>query len=112
MPGRLLHPFPTDSWAFFLDVDGTLLDYTERPDAVRAEPAIVQLLAGLHAAAGGALALISGRPIGDIDALFAPLRFPAAGLYGIERRDTLVRLHTHAMPEKPLYRAGKCPYRY
>ncbi|OFW40957.1 MAG: trehalose-phosphatase [Acidobacteria bacterium RIFCSPLOWO2_12_FULL_67_14b] len=106
MPGRLPRPCPADSWAFFLDVDGTLLDYAERPDAVRAEPAIVQLLAGLRAAAGGALALISGRPVGDIDALFAPLRFPAAGLHGIERRDALGRLHTHALPEKPLRRAA------
>jgi len=106
MSDSLPRPRSTDSWAFFLDIDGTLLEHADRPDAVRADPAVLQLLAGLRAAAGGALALISGRPVADIDALFAPLRFPAAGLHGVERRDALGRLHGHALPEKPLRRAA------
>ena len=48
-----------------------------------------KLLAGLDAATGGALALISGRPVAVIDALFAPLRLAVAGQHGIERRDAL-----------------------
>lgn len=106
MPDSLPRPRSTDSWAFFLDIDGTLLEHAERPDAVRADPGIVQLLAGLRAATGGALALISGRPVADIDALFAPLRFPTAGLHGIERRDALGKVHGHALPETPLRRAA------
>jgi trehalose 6-phosphate phosphatase len=106
MPDTPPRPQATDSWAFFLDVDGTLLEHAERPDAVRTDPAVVQLLAGLRAATGGALALISGRPVASIDALFDPLRVPAAGLHGVERRDALGKLHSHALPEIPLRRAA------
>jgi trehalose 6-phosphate phosphatase len=106
MPDSLPRPKAPDTWAFFLDVDGTLLEHVERPDAVRADPAVMQLLAGLRAAAGGALALISGRSVADIDAIFAPLRLPASGLHGIERRDALGKLHSHLIPETPLRHAA------
>lgn len=106
MPESPPHPHSTDSWAFFLDVDGTLFEHADRPDAVRADPAVVQLLAGLRAATGGALAVISGRPVAYIDVLFDPLRVPAAGLHGAERRDALGKLHRHALPEIPLRRAA------
>lgn len=106
MPDIPPRPHATDSWAFFLDVDGTLFEHVERPDAVHADPAVVQLLAGLRAATGGALALISGRPVAFIDVLFDPLRVPAAGLHGVERRDALGKLHSHALPEIPLRRAA------
>lgn len=99
-------PHATDSWAFFLDVDGTLFEHADRPDGVRADPVVVQLLAGLRAGAGGALALISGRPVAYIDALFDPLRVPAAGLHGVERRDALGKLHCNVLPEIPLRRAA------
>jgi len=104
MPVNLPRPQAPESWAFFLDIDGTLFEHTDRPDTVPADPAVVQLLAGLRAATGGALALISGRAVADIDAIFSPLRFPAAGQHGIERRDALGRMHTHALPEMPLRR--------
>ena len=106
MPDTPPRPHATDCWAFFLDVDGTLFEHADRPDAVRADPAVVQLLAGLRAATGGALALISGRPVAYIDALFDPLRIPAAGLHGAERRDALGKLRSHALPEIPLRRAA------
>lgn len=106
MPDTPPRPRATDSWAFFLDVDGTLFEHADRPDAVRADPAVMQLLAGLRAATGGALALISGRPVAYIDALFDPLRIPAAGLHGAERRDALGKLHSHALPEIPMRRAA------
>jgi len=73
-------------WAFFLDVDGTLLDHADHPLAVRVGHDLRGLLEGLSAAAGGAVALISGRSVEDIDRLFAPLRLPAAGQHGTERR--------------------------
>ncbi len=106
MPDKLPLPKAPDSWAFFLDIDGTLIEHAERPDAVRTDPAIVQLLAGLRAAAGGALALISGRPLAFVDSLFSPLRFPVAGLHGVERRDALGKLHIHPITEIPLRRAA------
>jgi trehalose 6-phosphate phosphatase len=53
----------------------------------------VDLLAQLSARFGGALALVSGRSIRDLDSLLAPLRLPCAGLHGAERRDAAGRLH-------------------
>jgi trehalose 6-phosphate phosphatase len=73
-------------WAYFLDVDGTLLEIAESPEAVRVPPGLVSNLARLHHATGGAVALLSGRRITDLDALFQPLKLPAAGVHGLERR--------------------------
>lgn len=74
--------------ALFLDIDGTLLDIASTPDGVIVTEALRQDLAQLHEKMGGALALISGRAIADIDALFAPLILPAAGSHGAEKRLT------------------------
>lgn len=82
--------------AFFLDVDGTLLAIAGTPHEVRPDAGIIGLLDRLHRAAGGAVALISGRPIADLDRLFAPVRMPVAGQHGIERRDASGHLHLHA----------------
>jgi len=89
-------------WALFLDIDGTLLDHAERPDAVRPGETEFRLLDALWRACGGALALISGRSVADIDALFAPLRLPVAGQHGIERRDARGVVHRHAPPSQAL----------
>ncbi|MGH8748193.1 MAG: trehalose-phosphatase, partial [Burkholderiales bacterium] len=72
MSAASLPPLAAD-WAFFLDVDGTLLEHADTPDAVRVDGALRTLLAGLRSGAGGALALISGRSVADLDRLFAPL---------------------------------------
>jgi trehalose 6-phosphate phosphatase len=93
-------------WAFFLDVDGTLLDHADHPGAVRVGPGLRVLLEGLSAAAGGALALISGRSVEDIDRLFAPLRPAAAGQHGTERRSAGGVIHRHAPPLENLARAA------
>jgi trehalose 6-phosphate phosphatase len=73
-------------WALFLDFDGTLVEIVERPEAVVVEPAVPSLLTRLHDRLGGALALVSGRPIEFLDERLAPARLDAAGLHGIERR--------------------------
>jgi trehalose 6-phosphate phosphatase len=85
-PGDLARIAPLSSCAYFLDVDGTLLDIMPRPEDVVADEGLRTLLAGLVGAARGALALVSGRAIKDIDRIFAPLIFPAAGLHGAEIR--------------------------
>jgi trehalose 6-phosphate phosphatase len=72
--------------ALFLDVDGTLLDIAPHPEQVTVSPELPGLLQRLAAERGGALALISGRPIADLDRLFRPWHGAAAGLHGIERR--------------------------
>ncbi len=90
-------PALAPGWAFFLDIDGTLLDIAHRPDAVAVDAELLALLTRLHSASGGALALISGRSIADIDRLFAPLRFASAGQHGAERRDARGRIHRRAV---------------
>jgi trehalose 6-phosphate phosphatase len=72
--------------ALFLDVDGTLLEIAPRPDLVRVPRRLPALLAALAAAQGGALALVSGRALRELDRLFPAWRGAAAGLHGIERR--------------------------
>src|SRR3954469_14249474 len=80
-------------WALFLDVDGTLLEIAPHPAAVRVDDRLRQRLARLSAAAGGAVALVSGRSVADVEALFAPLKICVAGQHGAERRDYAGRLH-------------------
>jgi trehalose 6-phosphate phosphatase len=82
--------------ALFLDVDGTLLHIADTPDAVTIGRDTVALLRRCHAATGGALALITGRRIADVDRLFAPLALPVAGQHGLERRDAAGGLHRYA----------------
>ena len=72
--------------ALFLDVDGTLLDIAQRPEEVAVPEDLGALLQSAWQALEGAMALVSGRAIGDLDRLFAPLRLPAAGQHGIELR--------------------------
>ena len=91
--------------ALFLDVDGTLLRIAPRPDAVQVEHRVVALLSRVHRAVGGALALITGRSLDDVDRLFAPLALPVAGPHGFERRDALGRLRAHGQPDAHFARA-------
>lgn len=72
--------------ALFLDIDGTLVDFAARPDAVVVEPALRTLLERLHGESGGALALVSGRSLAGIDDLIGLPRIAAAGLHGAEIR--------------------------
>lgn len=105
--GALPVPAFDPRWCFFLDIDGTLLEFAERPEAVSADAGLKATLGRLFEAAAGAVALISGRPVADIDRLFAPLRFPAAGQHGIERRGHAGNLHIHAAPVAHLQDAVK-----
>jgi trehalose 6-phosphate phosphatase len=72
--------------ALFLDVDGTLLDFALRPDAVITPPELVASLAAAEQKLEGALALVSGRTLAELDRLFAPLRLRASGVHGAEMR--------------------------
>ena len=72
--------------ALFLDVDGTLLDLAERPEDVVTPASLVATLTRTERKLAGALALISGRAIDDLDRLFAPLRLRASGVHGAEIR--------------------------
>jgi trehalose 6-phosphate phosphatase len=95
-------PVAQAQWAYFFDIDGTLVDFTTSPSGVRLDRNLRQVLERLHRSAGGALALISGRSIADIDRLFPGARLPVAGQHGIERRDALGRVMRHGFPSKKL----------
>lgn len=87
------------NWALFLDIDGTLLDLAETPDAIVVPPGLPADLQALSDRMGGALALVTGRSVEFADRLFAPCHFPIAGLHGAERRHadgTVVRLEPSA----------------
>src|ERR1044071_6092942 len=98
-------PFAAN-WAFFLDIDGTLLDIEGHPDEVRIERPEADLVAGLQRATGGAVALVSGRPLAGIDMLFHPLKLPIAGQHGAERRDARGKRHRHRFPVEALNPGG------
>lgn len=89
-------------WALFLDIDGTLLPIAETPQSVRVDADLFSLMRQLFEASNGAMALISGRTIAEIDQLFAPLRFPVGGQHGLERRDSEGSRHRHLLPETGL----------
>ncbi|MEJ2433783.1 MAG: trehalose-phosphatase [Pseudolabrys sp.] len=72
--------------ALLLDFDGTLVDIAPTPDAVHVPAALCNALARLLQATGGALALVSGRPIADLDRRFSPLKLPIVGGHGAELR--------------------------
>jgi trehalose 6-phosphate phosphatase len=97
-PPRPRPPAPADDWALFLDVDGCLLDFADAPDAVTVPATLHATLQRLSQRLHGALALVSGRALLRIDELFAPLRLPAAGLHGLERRSTVARLSPPPVP--------------
>jgi trehalose 6-phosphate phosphatase len=72
--------------AFLFDVDGTLIDLGPSPFEVDVPASLRASLERLLDKTGGALALVSGRPIRDLDRLFEPLKLPAVGGHGAETR--------------------------
>ena len=72
--------------ALLLDVDGTLLDIAATPENVRVPQSLKESLSRLSQRGDGAIALISGRRIVDLDTIFSPLNFPGIGCHGAELR--------------------------
>ena len=79
-------PLLDDACALFLDVDGTLLEFEIRPDLVGLPAGALETIGRISDWLDGALALVSGRPLSELDRLFAPREFPAAGLHGQQFR--------------------------
>ncbi|MCA1298364.1 trehalose-phosphatase [Stappia indica] len=79
-------PPASDDLALFLDFDGTLVEIAETPDAIETEAALIGSLQRLITRLDGALAIVSGRPIAEIDRYLRPLNLPCAGLHGLEAR--------------------------
>jgi trehalose 6-phosphate phosphatase len=101
---EILYP----SCALFLDFDGTIVDIAPQPQAVEVPEPLIVVLQHLDEYLGGAVALISGRPIEQIDAFLHPLKLPVAGVHGTERRSadgTCHLLNTH--PLDPVEQAAR-----
>ncbi|MGI9508181.1 MAG: trehalose-phosphatase [Geminicoccaceae bacterium] len=75
-----------DEIALFFDVDGTLVAIEQEPEAVKVSNRLRGVLQRLTAGTDGALALVSGRSVAQLDRLFKPFSFSASGLHGLERR--------------------------
>jgi trehalose 6-phosphate phosphatase len=89
-----------DESAILLDIDGTLLDLAPTPREVWVPPGLSKTLGRLLMRTSGALALVSGRSLNDIDLIFAPEQFPAVGGHGAEMRISTdsEAVATHAPP--------------
>src|SRR3954463_16130160 len=89
-----------EEFAVLLDIDGTLLDLAPTPREVWVPPELSRTLNQLLERTSGALALVSGRSLNDIDLIFAPEQFPAVGGHGAEMRLSIdgEAVATHAPP--------------
>jgi trehalose 6-phosphate phosphatase len=85
------HPSLPARRALFLDVDGTLLRIALGPRAVIVPARTRLALQTAVAREAGAVALVSGRTVAELDSLFAPMRLPAIGVHGLEWRDAAGR---------------------
>jgi trehalose 6-phosphate phosphatase len=81
-----LWPFDFRRYALLLDIDGTILDFAPTPREVWVPPALQEVLLQLLDKMDGALALVSGRSLEDIDLLFSPLQLAGIGCHGAELR--------------------------
>ncbi|MBJ3778406.1 trehalose-phosphatase [Acuticoccus mangrovi] len=80
----MIPPVPATP-ALFLDFDGTLVDIADRPDGIHVAPSLPGLIERLLAATGGAVAVVTGRKVEDIDG-FLKVPVAAAGMHGLEIR--------------------------
>ncbi len=88
-----LRSLAPDDTALLLDLDGTLAAIVDRPGDAVVTASARRTLSRLRSALSGAVAIVSGRPIADVDRMLAPDRLPVAGIHGIERRDARGGLH-------------------
>src|SRR5690606_5356796 len=80
-------PLPDDDrWALFLDFDGTLVDIAERPDGISVDTRLPGILERLRQRLGGAVAIVSGRPVAFLEQRLGLPGLDMAGLHGLEHR--------------------------
>ena len=75
--------------ALFLDVDGTLYNIENSPSLIKPCFRLQKKLHNIRNRLGGALGLISGRSLDDLDRIFDNNKIPLAGNHGAQLRDTL-----------------------
>ena len=83
---RETFPLLTPDMALFLDFDGTLVALAPRPELVQVPLALTGMLATLYRQLDGALAVVSGRQLSDLDDFLKPLQLSSAGEHGAQRR--------------------------
>ena len=84
-PSSFLPPVSPQT-ALFLDFDGTLADLAPQPEAVQVTAELVPTLRRLQAQLDGALAIVSGRQLVELDGFLAPLRLTTAAEHGAQCR--------------------------
>jgi trehalose 6-phosphate phosphatase len=99
---KLTLPPASPDWAYFLDVDGTLVEIAETPGEVRVPIELKTIISLAHSACDGALAVISGRAITDLDLMLGLPQLPIVGQHGLENRDSQGKLHHHALADSGL----------
>lgn len=105
MTPRRAPPAPNPALAYFLDIDGTLVGFASSPSGIRIDTGLRRVIEMVHASSGGALALITGRPIAEVDRLFPGIDLPVAGQHGVERRAASGRVAHHPFPSRRLNEA-------
>ena len=102
--------------ALLLDMDGTLIDLAATPDAVVVPPGLTATLAHLRDSLGGALAIVSGRPVDTVDRLLGDAPGAVAGEHGgaIRHRtgEAIERPDLPSAPESWLQAAEAAVSRY
>jgi trehalose 6-phosphate phosphatase len=109
MPVQIREYDPTSD-ALFLDFDGTLVELAPQPDGVQLPAHLKAVLTQLQHASGGALAVVSGRPLTQLEHYLAPLQLPLAGVHGLERRDAQGRLSALPAPDVELLTERLVPF--
>lgn len=103
-------------WALFLDFDGTLVDIAPTPEQVKVAPELPGILSHLSRLLNGALALISGRSLPQLDKYLSPLCLPSAGLHGATIRLTssssILELSDHTPPAQLKDRLARISLEY
>ncbi len=102
---------PPDRAAFLLDLDGTLLDIAPTPDAVEVAPGLLDSLRALRERCGGALGVVTGRPLRQVDALMGDAPFTVAAEHGTALRhapgEAVAAMEIAAVPEHWLAEARR-----
>lgn len=99
---RRVLPPPSHDWAYFFDLDGTLVELADKPWGVYADEELRNRIAVLAQATHGAVAVVTGRPIADVDHFFPDIRLPVAGQHGVERRTFAGDVRRHLFPVEQL----------
>ena len=104
MEAELAEALPSDlrEWALFIDIDGTLIDLAPTPTGIEIPADLPSQLLAVSQRSNGAMALVTGRSIEAVDAMFSPYQFVMAGMHGSEIRDVSGRIRRKQIDKSSL----------